>query len=274
MKLSADQTFTPGLIDTPIKVQSLATCFRKDTWENQAFFGRDEHLLLWITRGHARMLLEGIPKGIGVFNAVFIPAGTPFSIELINTFGQVIRFDQSADIPLPTEARLLKISNTVAQQELGALLDALHTELTSIRPSAENAVEAYGRLVAVWLERQIIADIFMPPKTAAEKLVIKYCRLVEECHASGRNTGDYADELNITLTHLSRTCKDVVGQTAGAILHARIIHAAKGRLLGSSAPVSKISNDLGFSTPGNFARLFQQHTGRSPSFFRRSNNSV
>lgn len=269
MKLSADQSFTPGLMDTSINVQSLATCFRKGAWDEHAFYGRDEHFLLWVTRGHCRLVLEGIPKGIGVYSAVFIPAGTPFSIELINTFGQVIRFDRNVDMALPSDARALKIGNSVAQQELSSLQDALHTELNSIRPGGESAVAAYGKLVAVWLERQIIADIFSPSRSASEKLVARYCRLLEEHHAAGHNTGDYAKMLGVSLTHLSRTCKDVSDQTAGAMLSKRVIHTAQQRLLHSRDPVSKISDDLGFSTPGNFARLFQQLTGRSPSGFRR-----
>ena len=42
------------------------------------------------------------------------------------------------------------------------------------------------------------------------------------------------------------------------------------RRVGDGAPLTDVALDLGFSAPGNFSRFFKEHTGVSPSIFRRA----
>jgi len=99
--------------------------------------------------------------------------------------------------------------------------------------------------------------------------VTGYARLVTREFRSGRGVADFAAELGVTATHLTRACRAACGRTAADILTERVIWEARRLLSRDTGAVQDIARHLGFSSPAYFTRFIQHHTGATPSALRR-----
>jgi AraC family transcriptional activator of pobA len=79
----------------------------------------------------------------------------------------------------------------------------------------------------------------------------------------------YAAELGTTAPTLTRTCREIAGIPPAQLILDRRLREAKRALSFTDASVSMISDDLGFSDPAYFARVFKQHTGTTASAYRK-----
>nr|WP_279391816.1 helix-turn-helix domain-containing protein [Shimia aestuarii] len=82
----------------------------------------------------------------------------------------------------------------------------------------------------------------------------------------------YAEELEITPTHLTRVCRQCAGLTAADMLNQMVQHEARVLLTRSDLPVQDIADYLGFGSAAYFSRFSQQHFGASPTQLRKSSN--
>ena len=78
-----------------------------------------------------------------------------------------------------------------------------------------------------------------------------------------------ATELGISANYLSDLLKKETGRNARDYIHSYVIERAKTALLASEDAVSQIAYCLGFEYPAHFTKLFKNHTGESPSQFRK-----
>ena len=69
--------------------------------------------------------------------------------------------------------------------------------------------------------------------------------------------------------HFSTVIKKVSGKTAGQWIDEYVILEAKTLLKYSGMSIQEIANALNFSTQSFFGKYFKQHTGYSPSRFKR-----
>jgi AraC family transcriptional activator of pobA len=259
-----------------IQIGSIAQMARGAAWRLEQLHSHDHHLLLWITRGQGRMILQGLRSGIGTHNAVFVPAGTLLALDLGKQgFGLAAHLplhrDPGGDLGLPDEPQHLRIRNVQAQAEMASILDAMQREQTAQRPHADEGMRAQSILLSVWLRRQMLEHADDAPRfTAAHRLVQAYCALVARDYASPKLMGDYAAELGVTPTHLTRTCREASGLTAADILTQRSLYAARDMIETTDRPLQDIGQSLNFSSPAYFSRFVQHHTGQSPSMLRRS----
>jgi AraC family transcriptional activator of pobA len=81
---------------------------------------------------------------------------------------------------------------------------------------------------------------------------------------------DFARELGVTSTHLTRVCNKTCGSSASDLLHDRVIFEARKLLTETRMPVSQVAQALGFTSAAYFTRAFQHRTGKTPSAFRKS----
>jgi AraC family transcriptional activator of pobA len=262
----------PASVTGGIRIGSIAQMARGASWRLEKLHSRDHHLLLWITRGQGRMILQGLRSGIGTHNAVFVPAGTLLALDLGKQgFGLAAHLPVSQDMGLPEEPQHLRIRDVQAQAEIAAILDAMQREQTAQRAFADEVMRAQSMLLSVWLRRQMMehADD-VPRMPAAHRLVQAYCAMVARDYASPKLMGDYAAELGVTPTHLTRSCREASGMTAADILTQRSLYAARDMIETTNRPLQDIGQSLNFSSPAYFSRFVQHHTGQSPSMLRRS----
>jgi AraC family transcriptional activator of pobA len=254
-----------------IRVGSIAQMARGAPWRLEQLHSYDHDLMLWITRGQGRMILQGLRSGIGTHNAVYVPAGTLLALDLGKQgFGLAVQMFGKQDLGLPDEPQHLRIRDVQAQAEIAAILDVMQREQTAQRPHADEVVRAHSILLSVWLRRQMMEHADDGPRIpAAHRLVQAYCAMVARDYASPKLMGDYAAELGVTPTHLTRSCREASGLTAADILTQRSLYAARDMIETSDRPLQEIGQILSFSSPAYFSRFMQHHTGLSPSKLRR-----
>ena len=232
-------------------------------------------VLYWFTRGQGRITVAGQTSGYGPHNAVFLPSGTMHGFEMSSyVHGLVLVFPAGCEdrIDLPDTPLHLRLREADQHIELNRLLDNLQTEMQNDAAESDTALMCHAGLLAVWLRRQIVDEEVAetaPVQNAAGRLAAAYTSLVENDFHSSKSVRDYAAELGVTPTHLSRVCNKACGRPASAILADRVHYEARRMLTETHMPIKDIAAALGFASPAYFTRAFQNHTGRTPSAFRR-----
>lgn len=91
--------------------------------------------------------------------------------------------------------------------------------------------------------------------------------------SKGLPTAKYiSDELNVSVSYLSRLLKTLTGQSTQQHIHNKLIEKAKEKLSTTELSVSEIAYEVGFEHPQSFSKLFKQKTNQSPLEFRASFN--
>lgn len=256
--------------DEAVETLTLAQLSQGQDWRLSLCHDSPAHLLIWITRGQGLLQLDGQRRGLGTHNAVFIPAGSLFALELGRQgFGQVVKIPDATPLRLPQTPRHLRIRDVQAQTELTGLIEVAQREQQSRRPLFNDALEAHAALMSVWLRRQIMQDEHIQDKrSAGERLSARFCQMVAERYATGAPMATYAETLGVTPTHLSRAVKAATGKTAADILTERVVYAARDLLMTTQHSAQAIARHLGFGSAAYFTRYIQQHTGKPPSKLR------
>ena len=102
-----------------------------------------------------------------------------------------------------------------------------------------------------------------------EVLFDEFMSLLQQYNKRERNVSFYAKQLNITPKYLSSVVKEVSGKTAARWIDESVILEAKALLKYSGMSIQEIAYHLNFSTQSFFGKYFKQHTGYSPSRFKR-----
>lgn len=252
------------------RVTPIARLAQGGRWRVEAMRAYSEPVLYWFTRGQGRMTLGGVTRGYGAHNAVFVPAGTMHAFDLgAQVYGSALFFGRGADVQLPDRPLHLRIRDVAPQSELSIILEAIQREIETARPGYERAARHHLGLVGVWLERQAdIAAAEEKKPDAGKRLVARFSELLERDFRSGKGIADYAAELGVTPTHLTRVCREACGRPASELLHDRLIFEARRLLVETALPVRAVSEALGFASAAYFTRAFQHRTGKTPTAFR------
>ena len=254
-----------------IQVMTLAQLTLGGPWQLEQLHVRDHHLFLWITRGQGRILLHGLRRGYGAHNAIFVPAGKLLSMEAgRHVQGQALIIPADGRVNLPDRTHQLRIQDGLAQAELTGLFDYLRREIHENRPLLTEALTAVASLVSIWLRRQMQIAGPAGRASAAERIVRRFSDLLSEDFRSGRPMAAYAEDLDITPTHLTRVCRQCAGLTAADMLNQMIQHEARTLLTRSDLPMNEIADRLGFGSAAYFSRFSQQHFGAAPSQIRKA----
>ena len=107
------------------------------------------------------------------------------------------------------------------------------------------------------------------PKGRGELIFEEFTSLLQRYNKRERNVGFYARQLNITPKYLSSVVKEVSGRTAARWIDESVILEAKTLLKYSGMSIQEIAYSLNFSTQSFFGKYFKQHTGTSPSRYKR-----
>ena len=102
------------------------------------------------------------------------------------------------------------------------------------------------------------------------RLTEKFLSLVQQHFKKERFLEFYAEKLEVSTKHLSRTVKETTGFTAVNWIDRFIILEAKVLLKASTMSVQQISDELNFNSQSFFGKYFKKHTGKSPKEFRNS----
>lgn len=254
-----------------ISLVTLAQLTQAGPWQLSLAHDRAHHLLIWITRGQGVTLIDGARRGLGVHNALFIPAHHLMALEPGRQgYGMALMIPADTSLTLPETPQHLRIRDVTAQTELTMFLEALGREQNARHALSQSAMLAYAELVAIWLRREMDSENQpAPPDTASRRLSRAWCSHLVTHYASATGMSDHAAALGVTPTHLARVCRAETGRTAAGLLCERQIHAAHRLLIDTNVPVLDIARHLGFGSAAYFTRFIKAHTGDPPSVLRR-----
>lgn len=257
-------------LDNQLRINTLSAPPAGARWRTEAMRSHATARLIHITRGQGRMTIAGMTSGFGPNNLIYLPAGTMYGMELgPSVFGHMLRCTPGSDLP---ESRFhLRLRQVEPQREMLGLFEHIEREL---KPTGDlRAASCYVGLLLVFIARQLAlhpdAVVTAQPGSTTERLVARYTALIGRDYGSGKNVTDYAALLNVTPTHLTRSCRQTSGRSASELLRDRIHYAACTLLQDTQTPIARIAADLGFRSAGYFTRSFQEKAGLTPSAFRR-----
>ncbi|MCF3639822.1 AraC family transcriptional regulator [Rhizobium sp. TRM95111] len=131
-------------------------------------------------------------------------------------------------------------------------------------------LEALFRIALVRLHRCL--QHASPRKRTAlvphQALVSEFRALVDRDYLRNRSVSDYAVELSVTSTYLTRCVRAAIGRTASEIIHDRLMLEARRLMVFTDLPIAQIAYRLNFSTPSYFTRFFVALAGEKPTIFR------
>ena len=250
-------------------VSSLGKLRMQGAWKMEMLHSAPHHRLFWITRGQGRISVNCITRGYGPNTAVFVPARAPMALELPSqTQGLELCLPPDETLGLPPDPFHLRVSNIEAQGVLTSHLEKIERELAARAPAMERALSAYALLISVWMARELSRQEGSILRERAHRLVELFAERMEAQFRTGKGVADYAAQLQVTPTHLSRVCREAAGRPAHALLSERIMYEARRLLLDTDLPAREIAEHLGFSSAAYFTRAFSAATGRTPSDFR------
>ncbi|MBD1262218.1 AraC family transcriptional regulator [Maribacter polysiphoniae] len=104
-----------------------------------------------------------------------------------------------------------------------------------------------------------------------EELAIRFWNILQENVKIERSVQFYANTLNVTTGHLSKTLKEVSGKTASQLIEAAVIIEARLLLQDPKLSISQITEELNFPDQSFFGKYFKKQMGLSPSAYRKEN---
>jgi len=264
------------MMDTPrrpaaVEVMGLARLAHGGRWRVEAMRSYSRPVLLWFTRGSGRITMNGSTRGYGAHNALFLPPGTMHGFDML---GQVLGFavflPQDPSLDWPEEPLHIRCREGRMQAELTGLIEQL--ERAAHTDDGETSAELYhlSGLVSVWLKRRASEATLDTGRRerAADRLAAAYTALVERDFRLPKGVADYAADLGVTPTHLSRACRATCARSALALLIDRRLYEARRLLRDTTQPVQTIAKATGFGSPAYFSRAFRSEIGTSPTEFR------
>ena len=261
-----------ALPNDTFRVVSLPHFARGGKWRTQAMRSYSQPLLIWFTKGQGRITVAGFTRGYGPHNAIFIPAGTMHCFDMLGqVLGSILFFPTNTDFDLPSEHRHFRFRLADQHTELNGLIENIQREIGHGLPRQDMALVHHGGLLSVWLRRQMDNSPDVDAGTdGSRRLAAAFAALVERDFHLGKSVSQYAAELGVTPTHLSRVCNIGCGRPASAILADRVHYEARRMLSQTRAPVKDIARHLGFTSAAYFTRAFQKQAGKTPSSFRKT----
>jgi AraC-like DNA-binding protein len=141
-------------------------------------------------------------------------------------------------------------------QEPRSLMDDEVERLISaaIDAAAGSGAASNERLVPPSLDHRLRVAIALMRDHITEKITIE----------------EIAGKVGLSRAHFFALFRDQLNTTPQIFWSAVRVEEAMRRLINQGEPLTWVALDLGFSAPGNFSRFFKEHTGVSPSTFRRA----
>ena len=187
---------------------------RGGRWRVESMRSYSHARLIWFTRGQGRITIAGVTRGYGPNNAVFLPAGTMHGFEIHSqVFGTVLDLPADYSGYLPSDPTHLRVRDAMHQGEFNSYLESFQREISRKDIKSKEALEAYASLMMIWIDRQIARGATdAVPDDASNRLANRYADLVERNLSAGKSVSEFAEELGVTPTHLSRVCNSTNGQ--------------------------------------------------------------
>lgn len=239
------------------------------------------HQFQLLLRGSLRGEVDGRPLAARAPVLLLLPPGTVHGFSYTRGAS-----GHQVTLPTTTLDRLLGDAG-LARAALGQPVLLEGERALAVRDQAEHLFASIARefhghapgrvqsllALATLLAVLVLRHAGQPPDGTArpgarDTLVQRYRALLERHHAQRWSLADYAQALEVTADHLSRSCRHSTGQSALELLHERVLLEARRLLAYTPMPVAEVAAQLGFEDAAYFSRFFGRASGTSPSQYR------
>ncbi|MGA9211806.1 helix-turn-helix domain-containing protein [Kaistella sp.] len=141
-------------------------------------------------------------------------------------------------------------------------------EALNVNPQNTELIKLY--LATFLAEIKKSADFSQSKQfTAPERVTLKFKRLLNLNVSKQKSVSFYAQELNVSPSHLNKSVKAILGKSASQLIDEMLLLEAKVLIRKNKMSFSEIAFQIGFEDPSYFGRFFKKHTGFSPTEFRK-----
>lgn len=251
-------------------------------WTIQPHFHHQLFQFFLVIGGGGRTRIDGRDRILAPGSALLLPPATIHEFHfIVGTEGFVASVAETSLKRLfdaEPEARSLLAAPALLQtapedretQALETVMGLAMGEFGANRPNREFALAAYADLIASWFSRGVrgLGAGGGPAKDLRASLVRRFIERVEIRFQSHEPLTEHARALGVSVPHLSRSCREVLGHSAARVIQDRLMIEARRDLVYTSLTIAQISFRLGFSDPAYFSRFFAKRAGLSPSDYR------
>ena len=242
--------------------------------------------VLYVTAGGGTVFIDGISWQLAARTLIVIPSrhvhGFHFSSDID---GPVVTAAQTAIesiaavaapdlVPYMRRPLVLGVAESARHVDaLMPLFEAIERETRVHAPGDYAAGNALLMAVFVQIARIAAAlgtheDAEAMARSRKSAQVERFRALVDAHFRAHHPVEHYAAQMGLTAGHLSRLCREVLGQSSLDVINARLIHEAERELVYSILGVKQIAGLLGFADDAYFGRFFRKHNGLTPTQFR------
>lgn len=268
-----------------VHIETISARSRLHDWNISPHLHPNIFQLLFLFEGGGTLAVDGAELALEPAVLVVVPCGCVHAFRFLpDTSGWVLSIADA----LLDDSRLATIDMGSSVQGSQVLRIKLDSQQSSSRLLATALAELDARHEAApgVLSNPTVAIIGLVLNLAEElaqefasrldggadkrsALVRRFNRLVESHMRKTWPVERYASELGTTAPTLTRACREVADRAPAQMVLDRKLREAKRALSYTDASISMISDDLGFSDPAYFARVFKRETGVTASDFRK-----
>ncbi|MGP6087836.1 helix-turn-helix domain-containing protein [Antarctobacter jejuensis] len=245
-----------------------------NNWEFRPHVHARLHQVLLLKSGGGEALLETGTERLSAGSLVNIPAGSVHGFRFQSgTNGWVVTMASELldQVLLADEGLRLELDRPAV------LVSAAGVSGTVQRIFAEHSDRRHARAHFLRsLSALLLGDVARALRDLDESRVsrgdsdlrARFEVLLEDSFDRHLRVEDYARQLHVTPTHLSRVLRGITGRSASQIIKARIMREARRNLFFTNLGIAEIAYLLGYNDPAYFSRDFARATGMSPRAFR------
>ncbi len=153
-------------------------------------------------------------------------------------------------------------------------LTGMRSELLAFRHDTPHLLRAQLYEILVSLARHYTQQHGTPPGRTAHGTVERFVEMVSHDPTAQRSVERCAKELSVTPGHLSRLCREHLGESAKRVAQRYLELRARRLLIHSSSTIGEVAQQLGFNDLSYFSRFFRRRTGVNPNAFRKLNRAA
>ncbi len=280
LKLARIDDFDNDFAASPpvLHCESIRERCAQHNWKTEALAQPGLRLFIWIESGGGRAVISGARYALAAPTAIQIPphAVHSFSFEP-DTEGWIVTapeeyvaalFDQQPQ--LGADLAAASVFRPHAPETVSALFSSVAAEHQTPRSARGSVMGAWLTLIAYAFARAAEARRDQAEAGADRRLTLvrRFRELLDGLDGKKMSLTDIAAQLGVTTTHLTRVCRETIGQPASALIESRVIAASKRDLVFTPMTVAEVGYRLGFADPAHFSKFFSQRTGSTPSAFR------
>ncbi len=263
-----------GDLPDVVHCETIETRSQLHDWEFSPHRHARLHQVLLVASGGGRAQIEGQVVTLRPGHFVNVPTGSVHGFSFLeDTEGWVVTIgteilDQTLHEseglrPVLAQAVIAETSN-----EINALILNIFREHSARGFGRAHILRALSGQLVGQVARRIFDTGQAGLAVMETSLQRRFLALVEDQFLNHWSVTDYAAELAVSTTHLSRVMRNATGQAASRIIEARMVREARRQLAYTNLSIQQVAYALGYIDPAYFSRVFSRACGMSPRAFR------